>query len=101
MIKRLQSLPTSALLIYCGAATAFCFILLTKVATDSQTIDRQAKGIQLQVQNIATLQAQIERETGGGGGINYTSEMEKVEKLKKDRLDEYKRQQQIVDSFKK
>jgi Tfp pilus assembly protein PilN len=99
MMKRLQSLPTIALLTYCAAATALCFILSVKVAADSQTINRQAQGIQLQIKNMAELRAQIERENGGG--INYASEMEKIEKLKKDRSDEYKRQQQIVDGLKK
>jgi hypothetical protein len=87
MMKRLQSLPTSALLTYCAAATALCFILSVKVAADFQTINRQAKGIQLQIKNMAEFRAQIERENGGG--INYASEMEKIEKLKKDRSDEY------------
>jgi hypothetical protein len=83
MMKRLQSLPTSALLAYCVAATACCAFLLTKVAADSQTIKNQAEGIQLQIKNMAALQAQMQLEAGGG--IDYNAEMQKIEKMKNDR----------------
>jgi Tfp pilus assembly protein PilN len=97
MIKRLQSLPTRPLLIYCAAATACCGLLLAKVLADSQTIKNQAEGIQRQTEQLRILvQSQ-----DSGGGIDYDAEMQKVEKMRKDRSDEYKRQQQIVDRLKK
>ena len=96
MIKRLESLPTRTLLIYCVAVTASCGLLLAKVLADSRTINNQAEGIRLQTERIRVLV-----QSQNGGGIDYDAEMQKVEKMRKDRSDEYNRQQKIVDGMKK
>jgi hypothetical protein len=80
MMKHLQSLPTSALLTYCVAATTCCVLLLTKVVADSQTISRQSQTIQQQ-----TDQVRILMQSQNGEGIDYNAEMQKIEKMRNDR----------------